>query len=95
MTQDALYDVFLSHSHADAEWVERLASKLDDAGFSVWFDKWALVPGELFQSGMARGLEQARACVVCVSIRTPRGWVEQEIQHALNRQASTHAIAST
>jgi hypothetical protein len=26
MTQDALYDVFLSHSHADAAWVERLAA---------------------------------------------------------------------
>ena len=28
MTQDPTYDVFLSHTHADAAWVEQLAGKL-------------------------------------------------------------------
>jgi hypothetical protein len=54
------YDAFLGHSHDDVEFVEALARKLEDeAGLTVWLDRWALVPGELWQPAMARGLEQA------------------------------------
>lgn len=43
------YDVFLSHSHEDAEWVEKLAKQLEDRKkLNVWLDKWILVPGEHF-----------------------------------------------
>mgnify|MGYP000240574588 CR=1 FL=1 len=84
MIQDELYDVFLSHAHEDAAWVEQLAAKLaDQVGLSVWLDKWVLTPGELWQVEMARGLEQARACVVCISDRTPDGWFRLEIQRGL------------
>ena len=47
MAGEALYDVFLSHSHRDAEGVEALARWLQaEAGLSVWLDRWVLVPGE-------------------------------------------------
>jgi hypothetical protein len=82
------FDVFLSHAHGDAEIVERLGAKLtDEAQLRVWLDKWILVPGEHWQQEMARGLEQARTCAVCVSQDTPSGWFREEIERALNRQA--------
>jgi hypothetical protein len=35
---------------------------------------------------MAKGLEQAKTCAVCVSRDTPAGWFREEIERALNRQ---------
>lgn len=85
MTADQTYDVFLSHSHRDAEIVEALARRLqDDAGLSVWLDKWVLVPGRGFETGMARGVLEARSCVVCIGQEPPAGWYQLEIQLALN-----------
>jgi serine/threonine protein kinase len=83
------FDVFLSHSDVDTEWVEKnLAMPLaDENGFRVWLDKWLLIPGQSFQQAMARGLDQAHCCAVCIGEHTPIGWFEQQIERALNRQA--------
>jgi len=46
----AIWDVFLSHSHEDAESVEFVAKRLEDDGkFQVWLDKWVLIPGKSWQ----------------------------------------------
>lgn len=85
--QSPLFDAFLSHSHEDAEAVEILSARLEDeARFRVWLDKWILVPGNHFIQDMARGLEDARTCIVCIGQSTPKGWFREEIEKALNRQ---------
>jgi TIR domain-containing protein len=89
MTTEEKYHVFLSHSHQYEEWVEALAGRLtDEHGFKVWLDRWVLIPGQSWQQEMAKGLEEAKACAVCVGQSTPRGWFQQEVEKALNRQAS-------
>ena len=81
------YHVFLSHSHADAQWVDSLAKRLTaECRFSVWLDRWLLVPGRSWQQGMARGLEQAACCAVCINNTTPSGWFRQELERALDIQ---------
>jgi len=81
------FDIFLSHAHDDAAWVEELARHLEDNyGFRVWLDKWVLVPGRSWQQAMARGLEDARNCAVFISAVTPKGWFDKEIQRALDLQ---------
>jgi TIR domain len=81
------FDVFLSHSHVDAEAVEALGSRLEDeASFVVWLDKWILVPGAHWQQELAKGLEEAKTCAVCIGKSTPKGWFKEEIEKALNRQ---------
>ncbi len=89
-----LFDVFLSHSHEDATIVEELGRVLSDREehFRVWLDKWVLIPGDHWQQDMARGLEQARTCAVCLGKNTPRGWFKEEIERALNRQVSDKAF---
>jgi hypothetical protein len=78
---------FLSHSHEDAHWVERLAGRLaDECRFRVWLDRWILVPGKSWQQAMARGLEEAATCAVCIGESTPQGWFQQEIERALDLQ---------
>ena len=87
--EEAKFDVFLSHSHTDAEWVEELAKRLEDRGkLQVWLDVWELVPGESFIQGMAHGLNKAKSCAVCISKQTPKGWFQEEIERALNRKTS-------
>lgn len=87
MESEHIYDVFLSHAHLDAALVERLGARLEDeARLSVWLDRWVLVPGEHWQQEMAKGIDQARCCAVCVGAQTPRGWFREEIERALNRQ---------
>jgi len=83
------FDVFLSHAHEDAPIVERLAERLvDEAGVTVWLDKWVLVPGERWQQAMAKGLDQAKCCAVCVGQQRAEGWFQEEIERALNRQTT-------
>lgn len=84
-----MFDVFLSHSHDDAEWVEGLARALEDQhDVKPWLDKWMLIPGQPWQPAMARALAEASNCVVCLGATTPHGWFHNEIQKALNRQAT-------
>jgi TIR domain-containing protein len=95
MTQerDREFNAFLSHSHDDAEWVQRLALRLEDeCGFRVWLDRWRLVPGESWQQEMALGLDRADTCVVCVGSTTPDGWFRQEIERALDIQSKDAAF---
>lgn len=81
------YDVFLSYSHEDAEWVKGLATRLsDERGFTVWFDEWALVPGESWQAGMARGMDQSKTFAVCIGKQTTEGWVREEVERALDQR---------
>jgi hypothetical protein len=83
------YHVFLSYSHQYGDWVEALSRRLEDEyGFRVWLDRWVLIPGQSWQQDMAKGLEEASVCAVCLGQKTPRGWFQQEIEKALNRQAS-------
>src|SRR5438552_12752671 len=87
MTQSKHFNVFLSHSHTDALWVEELARRLEDeAKLHVWLDKWVLVPGGQWQQELARALDQANSCAVCIGEHTPMGWCREEMERALNRQ---------
>ncbi len=88
-----IFDVFLSHAHVDADLVEKLAAKLaDDAHFNIWLDKWVLIPGEHWQQEMAKGLNEAATCVVCIGKQTPKGWFREEIERALNRQTKDRSF---
>ncbi len=85
------YDVFISHSHADADWVSQLAHRLEEKnGFQIWLDRWVLIPGQSWQRAMAQGIKNAKACVVCLNGSTPTGWFQQEIERALEIQAANN-----
>lgn len=61
------YDVFLSHNSKDKPRVRALAEDLRAAGLRVWFDEWVLKPGDDIYLAIERGLEAARAQVLCLS----------------------------
>jgi hypothetical protein len=83
-----LFDVFLSHHHADAGDVEELGRALRKKfEFKVWLDRWELVPGQSWQRAIAKGLREAQTCAVCVGDRAAHGWFRNEVERALDIQA--------
>jgi TIR domain len=89
MTTEEKFHVFLSHPHPYGDWVEALAVRLEDEhGFRVWLDRWVLIPGKSWQQEMAKGLEEAKVCAVFLGQESSKGWFQQEVEKALNRQAS-------
>src|SRR3954462_6994102 len=83
------YDVFLSHNSKDKPRVRKLAEKLRDAGLRVWFDEGVLKPGDDIYLAIERGLEAARAQVLCLSPAALESeWVALERSTVLFRDPS-------
>src|SRR5215467_4202144 len=67
MASEFTYDIFLSHHSKDKPRVRKLAEQLREAGLRVWFDEWAIKPGDDIYLAIERGLEAARVQVLCLS----------------------------
>ena len=78
-TSPQTYDVFISYSTHQEEWVEILARNLQSHGIKPFFAPWSIVAGDPLQSALARGIANAHAGIL---IATPEslesGWVQQE-----------------
>ena len=64
MSEQFTYDVFISHSEKDKPAVRELAERLRRDGLRVWFDEWAIKPGDSIPLRIQDGLEQARTLVL-------------------------------
>ncbi|MGW8158711.1 MAG: toll/interleukin-1 receptor domain-containing protein [Desulfoprunum sp.] len=86
MTSDK--KVFLSHSHNDKEFAERLARELIAQGQDVWFDKWDIQPGDSIVSKIfEEGLANAAAFAIVLSKESVRSsWVREELNVATIRR---------
>lgn len=67
MSDEFLFDVFLSHSSKDKSIVRPLAERLRKDGVKVWFDEWVLKPGDSIPAKIEEGLERSRVLVLCMS----------------------------
>jgi hypothetical protein len=81
------FDIFLSHNSADKPAVEDIAQKLKNAGVEPWLDKWYLVPGKTFQSGLADALRNCATCAVFIGPKGFGDWAREEVLIATNRAA--------
>jgi len=61
------WDVFLSHSSVDKPRVARLAERLTQAGFRVWFDRPNIESGEDIVMAIEHGLERSRVLILCMT----------------------------
>jgi hypothetical protein len=74
--------VFISYSHADAGYVQRLAAQLEAAGVPVWFDR-DLGPGTEWSFEIEDRLRTSAAVVPVVSDASSQSqWVDREIDFA-------------
>ncbi len=71
-------DVFISYAHEDHIFVSKLAKALEAEGLSVWWDH-TIPPGKTWNTFIARGIEQAKACLVIWSRHSVASkWVLEE-----------------
>jgi hypothetical protein len=59
--------VFISHRRSDVVPAEKLATRLRDAGHTVWFDEWEIDVGDSIVGRMDEGLRDAGHVVLCLS----------------------------
>src|SRR5260370_6835684 len=78
--------IFLSYAHADRAKAQRLASILEQAGYTVWWD--ALVEGgSRFAKSIDEALDKADAVVVLWSKHSVESdWVRDEAAQGRDRQ---------
>ena len=76
--------IFISYSHNDREFAEKLANALYQKGEEVWWDRWEILGGDsLIQKIFEEGLAQAAAFVVVLSSESVKSkWVQQELDVA-------------
>lgn len=67
-TEQFPFDVFLSHSSKDKDVVREVAIRLQTDGLKVWFDEWALKPGDSIPAKIEDGLENSRILILCMSV---------------------------
>jgi WD40 repeat protein len=67
MSDQFIFDVFLSHSSRDKAVVRDVAERLRKDGLRVWFDEWVLRPGDSIPAKIEEGLEGSRVLVLCMS----------------------------
>jgi hypothetical protein len=85
--------LFLSHSHADKGFVERLAGDLCSKGIGVWMDKWEIRVGESLLIKITEGIQEAGYLGVILSKASVRSeWVRKELNTALMRELQERRV---
>jgi hypothetical protein len=79
--------VFISYSHADHDFVSRLASALTSYGVDVWMDDKDIQVGDSIIAAVEEGLRGADAvCLVLSQTSIEAPWVRREYRTALSLQ---------
>lgn len=84
-----MYEVFLSYSEANYEFVNDLAMRLyGDAHLTFWFAPWHSIPGKPIQKQTEEALKLSRSCAIFIGGGTGslEGWQNREMREAIRKQ---------
>lgn len=86
-------NVFLSHNSSDKMPARLLAVALVEQGVNVWFDEWAIRPGDSITGGIETGLLDAGVFVLVWSISAKKSnWVDTEVRAYLRRRVDDKSL---
>lgn len=85
--------VFLSYSHGDRVFAQKLAIDLTRAGLDVWYDNWEIRPGDSIVDKIDHGLSGHDCLLVVLSPRSVRSnWVKRELNSTVMRSITERQI---
>jgi len=87
--KDRPYDLFVSYSHKDAEFVSRLVNWLQfTAHFNIWIDQNSLQASGMIGTCLPEAIQQARGSLFIISKNlTTSGWAKDEYNAALDQRS--------
>lgn len=79
---------FLSYSHKDKDFAEKIATELRKDGIDVWLDKWEIKAGDsLIQKIFTEGLANCDIFLILLSDASIKSkWVKEELDSAIIRK---------
>jgi len=85
--------VFLSYSHANKDFVDKLATNLVAARVSVWLDRWEMNVGDSLIEKIQEGLQDASALLVILSKASiESSWCKKELSVGLLRELDERKV---
>ena len=85
--------VFISHSHEDADFVDKLAVQLIQANAHVWVDRWELSVGDSLIDRIESAIQDASALIVVLSTHSvASAWCKKEINAGLIRELDERRV---
>ena len=85
--------IFISYSHADKAFVDRLATQLVAAKVSVWLDRWELNLGDSLITKIQDAITDSSALLVILSkASTKSEWCKKELTSGLVRELEERRV---
>ena len=84
-------DVFISYSHADSQWAEKLIKTVEKHGLSVWTDRGNLLPGQQWQDELELALASAQAIVLLVGPKQAQDKIQEVAWRAALEESWTNS----
>ncbi len=89
-SKNALKQIFISYSHSDKEFVNRLTIDLKNSGMNVWIDEKEIKVGESISKKVEEGISNCDFfCLIISKHSFKSNWVEREYRTAFNAQLSS------
>jgi hypothetical protein len=79
--------IFISYSHADRKFVNRMAAHLVKANAHVWVDSWELNVGDSLVSRVQQAIQESSALLIVLSKASVASeWCKKELNAGLMRE---------
>jgi hypothetical protein len=85
--------VFISYSHQNSAFVDRLALRLAEEQVHVWVDRWELRVGDSLTQKIEGAMQRAKAVLVVLSQASVASeWCRRELNAGLVRELEEHRV---
>ena len=79
--------IFISYSHQDKEFVDKLVQDLQNSGISIWADKVEIKLGDSFFDKISEGIDKMEYLAIVLSPDSVNSsWVKKEVEVAMNQE---------